>query len=87
MCVFVYEVDNTTEPASNREAMQFTEVYLGQVVEEDFRSNARGTLGTRTATLHAQGIAKLRQGWIYKVQTVDTSKQAPSQKPKTKKAT
>ena len=66
MCVFVYEVDNRTEPASAREPMRFTEVYLAQVTEEDFRSNARGTLGTRTATLHAQGVAKLRLGWVYK---------------------
>ncbi len=29
--------------------------------------NARGELGTRTATLHAAGIAKLRKSWIYKV--------------------
>ena len=29
--------------------------------------NARGELGTRTATLHAQGIAKLRSNWIYRV--------------------
>ena len=66
MCVFVYEVDNVTEPASEREPMRFTEVYLGQVVEADFRSNARGALGTRTATLHKEGIAKLRANWIYK---------------------
>ena len=86
MCVFVYEVDNSTEPASDREPMQFTEVYLAQVAEEDFRSNARGTLGTRTATLHAQGIAKLRQGWVYKVKrAVDFSQQAPGLKPKTEK--
>ncbi len=68
MCVFVYEVDNATEPASEREPMRFTEVYLGQVSEADFRSNARGALGTRTATLHKDGIAKLRQNWVYKAQ-------------------
>jgi hypothetical protein len=65
MCVFVYAVDNETEPASERRAMTFTEVYLGQVTVADFRHNARGELGTRTATLHAEGIAKLRQNWIY----------------------
>jgi hypothetical protein len=43
------------------------EIYLGQVGIEDFRKNARGELGTRTATLHAQGIAKLRSSWIYRV--------------------
>jgi hypothetical protein len=67
MCVFVYEVDNRTEPARERNPMSFTEVYLGQVTERDFRRNPRGPLGTRTATLHRQGIEKLRQNWIYKL--------------------
>lgn len=66
MCVFVYEVDNATEPAISRNPMQFTEVYLGHVELDDFRKNARGELGTRTATLHKDGIAKLRRNWIYK---------------------
>ncbi len=66
MCVFVYEVDTKTEPAIARRPMTFTEVYLGQVATQDFRKNARGELGTRTATLHAQGIAKLRASWIYR---------------------
>jgi len=66
MCVFVYEVDNETEPAAERDPMRFTEIYLGQVEEADFRHNARGALGTRTATLHKEGIAKLRANWIYK---------------------
>lgn len=66
MCVFVYEVDNSTEPATDRRPMSFTEVYLGQVVAADFRKNARGELGTRTATLDAAGIAKLRSSWIYR---------------------
>ena len=74
MCVFVYEVDNKTEPASEREAMHFVEVYLAQVNENDFRSNARGTLGTRTSTLHREGVQKLRAGWIYKVEAAETSK-------------
>lgn len=67
MCVFVYAIDNQTEPANHRRPMNFAEVYLGQVTTDDFRRNARGELGTRTATLHAQGIAKLRQNWIYRV--------------------
>ncbi len=67
MCVFVYRVDNSSEPASDRGPLQFTEIYLGKVVIEDFRKNARGELGTRTATLHAKGIAKLRQSWIYRI--------------------
>lgn len=66
MCVFVYEVDNSTEPARARRPMTFTEIYLGQVEVDDFRRNARGELGTRTATLHAQGIAKLRRSWVYR---------------------
>jgi hypothetical protein len=66
MCVFVYAVDNRTEPAVDRRALTFTEVYLGQVGIDDFRKNARGELGTRTATLHAKGIAKLRQTWVYR---------------------
>jgi hypothetical protein len=47
--------------------MTFVEVYLGQVLIADFRKNPRGELGTRTATLHRQGIEKLRQNWIYKL--------------------
>jgi hypothetical protein len=66
MCVFVYEVDNATEPVRNRRPMSFTEVYLGLVTREDFRKNQRGELGTRTATLHKEGIKKLRDNWIYK---------------------
>ena len=65
MCVFVYRVDNQTEPAMSRQPMTFTEVYLGKVGIEDFRKNARGELGTRTATLHAEGIKKLRKSWVY----------------------
>lgn len=67
MCVFVYRVDNESEPANIRKPMTFTEVYLGKVVVDDFRKNARGDLGTRTATLHGKGIAKLRESWVYKI--------------------
>lgn len=66
MCVFVYHVDNTTEPARERRPLTFTQIYLGQVAVIDFRRNERGDLGTRTATLHAEGIAKLRRSWIYR---------------------
>ncbi|MFJ2916653.1 hypothetical protein [Streptomyces sp. NPDC087307] len=65
LCVFVYKVDTETQPAWSRSPMKFTEVYLGHVEEDDFRSNARGRLGTRTATLDRDGIAKLREKWIY----------------------
>jgi hypothetical protein len=67
MCVFVYTVDTETEPAMNREPMTFTEVYLGHVTIDDFRRNPRGELGTRTATLHKDGIQKLRENWIYRL--------------------
>jgi len=67
MCVFVYEVDNETEPARERAPMAFTEVYLGQVTKTDFRKNPRSELGTRTATLDRHGIQKLRQNWIYRL--------------------
>jgi hypothetical protein len=65
MCVFVYEVDNITEPARDRRHLTFVEIYLGRVAREDFRRNARGELGTRTATLHRGGVERLRQSWIY----------------------
>ena len=67
MCVFVYRVDNESEPASDRRPMTFTEVYLGRVTRADFRRNPRGELGTRTATLHKKGIEKLRRSWIYRL--------------------
>jgi hypothetical protein len=69
MCVFVYRVDNATEPATNRLPTQFTEVYLAKVTKTDFRRNARGELGTRTATLDRKGIQKLRANWIYRLKS------------------
>jgi hypothetical protein len=66
MAVFVYAIDDQTEPARARSPMRFTEVYLAHVTVEDFRKNARGELGTRTATLHREGVLKLRQNWIYR---------------------
>lgn len=66
MAVFVYDVDINTQPSRERRAMTFTEVYLGKVDVADFRKNARGDLGTRTATLHREGILKLRGNWIYR---------------------
>jgi hypothetical protein len=65
MCVFVYETDTMTEPADDRASLKFNEVYLGQVVADDFRRNERGELGTRTSTLDREGIAKLRSNWVY----------------------
>jgi hypothetical protein len=65
MAVFVYRTDHTTEPAEARAPMRFTEVYLALVEPSDFRRNARGELGTRTATLDRAGIRKLRANWLY----------------------
>ena len=67
MCVFVYRIDSETEPAASREAMTITEVYLSEVTRADFRRNERGELGTRTATLGKQGLARFRQSWVYKL--------------------
>lgn len=67
MCVFVYKVDNESEPAVARKPLTFTEAYLAQVTIADFRRNARGELGTRTATLHREGVTKLRQNWVYRL--------------------
>lgn len=65
MCVFVYGTDQQTEPARDRAPMRFMEVYIARVEEQDFRRNARGDLGTRTATLDRLGIKKLRSNWVY----------------------
>jgi hypothetical protein len=65
MCVFVYQADHETEPANKRAPTRFTEVYLAEVEEADFRLNARGPLGTKTATLHREGLVKMRAKWLY----------------------
>ncbi len=65
MCVFVYVIDDQTEPASERRATRFTEVYIAHVTPDDFRRNERGELGTRTASLHKEGLKKLRDSWVY----------------------
>lgn len=65
MCVFVWKIDQETQPAAKREPTRFTTIYLAEVVEDDFRSNARGLLGTRTAILHAEGLKKLRANCVF----------------------
>jgi len=67
MGVFVYSVDTDTEPARHRQPMRFVEIFLAQVTIDDFRRNPRGELGTRTATLHREGIKKLRENWLYRL--------------------
>ena len=61
MCVFVYRVDDKTEPAVDRRPMKFTEVYLAYVTVADFRKNPRSELGTRTATLDRNGLPEAPQ--------------------------
>jgi len=65
MCAWVYVIDKVSEPARDRAALRFTEVYLAEVDPEDFRRNERSELGTRTSTLDRDGVARLRRGWVY----------------------
>lgn len=65
LSVFVYRTDSATEPVDDREPMRFTEVYVGSVAVDEYRRNARGELGTRTATLNREGIARFRKNWVY----------------------
>lgn len=67
LCVFVYEVDHATEPATDRRPTIFSEVYLSRVAVADFRRNPRGELGTRTATLSREGLGRFRANWIYRL--------------------
>ncbi len=55
------------QPAVDRAAMAFKEVYLSRVLTTDFRKNPRSELGTRTATLDRDGVKKLRANWIYRL--------------------
>lgn len=67
LCVWVYEVDRDRSLAArDRDPLTIREIYINQVTVDDFRKNARGELGTRTATLGAAGIARFRQNWVYK---------------------
>ena len=67
LATFVYSVDNDrAKPVAERAPLTFREVYVATVSVADFRKNARSELGTRTATLNAEGIAKFRQaGKVY----------------------
>ena len=49
-----------------RNQLIFREIYIAKVALDDFRRNARGELGTKTATLHAAGVKILREGWVYR---------------------
>lgn len=69
LCTFVYQVDsnrdNVNVPIADRKPLQFIGIFLGHVIEDDYRKNARGERGTKTATLDAQGLAKYRKNWVY----------------------
>lgn len=66
LCTFVYTIDNDrSQPATDRDPLTIREVYLATVTEADFRHNPRGTLGTPTATLSAEGLRRFRAGWVY----------------------
>jgi hypothetical protein len=71
LCVFVYEIDSRTEPVTERSPLTIIAVYLAQVRIEDFRKNPRGELGTRTATLHREGIGMLREKWLFRSTKAD----------------
>ena len=64
LCVFRYAVD-TTEPALDRQPTKITEVLLAKLTADDFRRNARGELGTRTASPNREGLRKLRANRVY----------------------
>jgi hypothetical protein len=67
LCVFVYVVDRSTEPAVDRAAFKFREVYLSSVTVSDFTARDRKTaIGTRTANIAGEGLARFRRNWIYK---------------------
>lgn len=38
------------------------------VTKQDFRKNDRGELGTRTATLHREGVARFRESWLFRAE-------------------
>ena len=65
LCVFRYAVDSTTEPAIDRLPTRITEVLLAKLAADDFRRNARGELGTRTASPNREGLRKLRANRVY----------------------
>jgi len=66
MCVFVYSVDNDSQPVDARSPLTIREVYLAYVEKADFRLNGRkSATGTRTATLDKAGLTKLRPSWVY----------------------
>lgn len=66
-CLFRYQCDAVTEPVVAREATRVTEILLARLTMEDFRTNNRGALGTRTSSPNRSGLMKLRQNWVYRI--------------------
>ncbi len=74
LCTFVYSVDRTIGvPWCDLKPLTFTGIFLGHVTEEDYRKNERNERGTRTASLHKDGLAKYRMSWIYLTNEMRTS--------------
>ena len=67
MCVFVYDVDNSTEPSKDRAPMMARRSILDMSRRTTLEGISGGELGTHTATLHKSGIEKLRKSWVYKL--------------------
>ena len=67
VCVFRYKADVETEPAISRAPTRVIEILLARLDIGDFRKNARGELGTRTASPNKDGLGKLRSNWVYRV--------------------
>ena len=68
LCVLRWEVDDTTQPVVDRAPTRFTDIWLYQCSIEDFRHNARSSsLGTRTSTLDRDGLARMRERWVYHI--------------------
>jgi hypothetical protein len=66
MCVWVYDVDNDPDKTVyDRDPLTIRRVFLAEVTRADFRFNDRGPNGTRTYSLHRDGLRVLRDGWVY----------------------
>jgi len=83
LAVFVYRVDREAEPAVDRAPMEFTEVYIAEVTTEHFGRHLRGELGTPTSALHKEGLAILRQNWVYRFEEPRAVKQRALVPPRT----
>jgi hypothetical protein len=66
LCVFRWDMDSTTEPVVSRRHTRIVEILLAELTIDDFRRNARGELGTRTASPNRAGLVKLRNNRIYR---------------------